>query len=71
VCKLGKHTRLPFNPSSCKSSKPFELIHSDVWDPAPFESFNVYKYFIIFIDNFFRTIWLNLLKNKNEVYFEK
>jgi GAG-pre-integrase domain len=52
VCKLGKYTRLPFNLSICKSEKPFDLIHSDVWDPTPIESFNGYKYFIIFIDNF-------------------
>jgi GAG-pre-integrase domain len=40
VCKLGKHTRLLFNLSSCKISKPFELINSDVRGPAPIESFN-------------------------------
>jgi hypothetical protein len=30
ICKLGKFTRLPFNLSSCKSKKIFDLIHSDV-----------------------------------------
>jgi GAG-pre-integrase domain len=42
IYKLGKHTRLPFDSSNYKSKKSFELIHSDVWDPAPIESFNGY-----------------------------
>jgi hypothetical protein len=33
VCKLEKYTMLPFGHSICKSSKPFELIYSDVWGP--------------------------------------
>jgi transposase InsO family protein len=31
-------------------------------------SFNGYKYFVIFIDDFSRTTWLYLLKNKSEVF---
>jgi transposase InsO family protein len=68
VCKLGKHTRLPFYSSNCKSEKPFDLIHSDVWGPAPIESFNGNKYFVLFIDDFSRTTWLYLMKNKSEVF---
>jgi GAG-pre-integrase domain len=69
TCKLGKHTRLPFSLSNYKSEKPFDLIHSDVWGPAPIESYNGFKYFIIFIDDFSKTIWIYLLKNKGGVFF--
>jgi GAG-pre-integrase domain len=62
VCKLGKHTGLPFGVSNYKSKKPFDLIYYDVWGPAQIGYFNGYKYFIIFIDNFSRTTWLYLLK---------
>jgi hypothetical protein len=68
VYKLGKHNKLPFGLSNYKSKKLFELIHSDVWSSAPIESFNGYKYFIIFIDNFLRTTWLHLLQNKSNVF---
>jgi Integrase core domain len=51
-----------------KVKKPFELIHSDVWGPAPIESFNGYRYFIIFIDDFSKTTWLYLMKNKSKVF---
>jgi GAG-pre-integrase domain len=68
VCKLGKRIKLSFSLSKCKSKKYFELIHSDVWGPALVESFNGFKYFVIFIDDFSRTTWLYLLKNKSEVF---
>jgi hypothetical protein len=68
VCKLGKCTKLSFNLSTYKSEKLFDLIHSNVWGPAPIESFNGYKYFIIFIDDFSKITWLYLMKNKSEVF---
>jgi hypothetical protein len=47
--------------------KSFNLIHSDVWGPAPIVSFIGYKYFVIFIDEFSKITRLYLLKNKSEV----
>ena len=68
VCKLAKQTRLPFSLSTSQSKVPFELIHSDVWGPAPTKSYNDYRYFVIFIDDFSRATWLYLLKSKSEVF---
>lgn len=34
-CKLAKFSALPFNLSVSSSAAPFDLIHSDVWGPAP------------------------------------
>jgi GAG-pre-integrase domain len=62
ICRLSKQTRLPFSLSNSKTSKIFELIHSDVWGPAPVESYNGFRYFVIFIDDFSRTTWIYLLK---------
>ena len=59
---------MPFKLSSCKSGKPFDLVHSDVWGPAPINSYNGYKYFVIFIDDFSKITWLYLLKDKSEVF---
>jgi len=44
ICKLTKQTRLPFSLSISKSEASFELIHSDVWGPAPTNSYNGFKY---------------------------
>ncbi|KAJ9547369.1 hypothetical protein OSB04_019912 [Centaurea solstitialis] len=37
-CKLGKHHALPFELNDYKSASAFDLIHSDVWGPAPHPS---------------------------------
>ncbi|CAL8168658.1 unnamed protein product [Prunus armeniaca] len=34
-CQLGKSHKLPFNKSICSSSFPLELIHTNIWGPAP------------------------------------
>lgn len=36
--------------------------------PAPVDSFNGYKYFVTYIDDYSRTTWLYLLKSKSEVF---
>ena len=69
ICKLAKQTRLPFSLSSSRSEASFDLVHSDVWGPTPINSYNGFKYFVIFIDDFSRAIWLYLLKSKDEVFY--
>jgi GAG-pre-integrase domain len=68
VCKFTILIKLPFCISNSKSNEIFELIHSDVWGPAPVTSYNNFRYFVIFIDDFSKTIGLYLMKNKSEVF---
>ena len=44
ACVLAKSHKHSYSPSSTHVSKPFTLIHSDVWGPAP--EFAFYKYFL-------------------------
>jgi len=66
TCHLSKSTRLPFSPSLSIANEMFELVHYNVWGPT-IESFDGYKYFITFIDDFSRVTWIYLLKFKSEV----
>jgi Integrase core domain len=68
VCNFAKQTKLPFSLSNNKTNKPFQLIHSDVWGPAPIDSYDNFKYFVTFIDDFSRATWLYLLNSKTEVF---
>jgi transposase InsO family protein len=66
-CLIGKMHRLPFTHSQFQSTQPLELVHSNVWGPAPVNSCNGYRYYLLFVDDFFRFSWLFLLKSKSEV----
>ena len=60
-CKLGKSTWLPFPLHTTHTTKPFELVHTDVWGIAPIISHEHYKYFVTFIDDFTRFTWVYFL----------
>ena len=53
-CHFGKRTKLLFNNSDSFSSAPFDLIHSDIWGPAPVPIEGGSRYFVIFVDDFSR-----------------
>ncbi|GAA0164673.1 hypothetical protein LIER_39831 [Lithospermum erythrorhizon] len=56
VCELGKQSKLPFSYSTTIVSRPFELIHSDVWQ-SPILSPSSMRYYVIFSDHLTRYIW--------------
>src|SRR5438270_2466692 len=51
-CAMSKSTRLPFPVSfDIKTSFPFQLVHSDVWQ-SPALSVSGYKYYLLFTDDY-------------------
>lgn len=50
-CELAKHHRAVFPSQPYKKSKPFTLIHSDVWGPSRVTTFSGKGWFITFIDD--------------------
>jgi histone deacetylase 1/2 len=66
ACQLGKAHQLPFYPSSHVSTAPLQLVHTDVWGPA-LPSANNSKYYVSFIDDFSRYVWIYFLKCKSDV----
>ncbi|WVY90763.1 hypothetical protein V8G54_036277 [Vigna mungo] len=68
-CAIGKQSRSKFKSFAPKRAKqPLEVVHSDVCGPFDVPSLGGNKYFLIFVDEWTRKIWLYLLKEKKEVY---
>ena len=66
-CKLAKQHVLPFPIKYEKSSASFDLVHSDIWEPAPTPTMGGSKYYVIFVDDFSRFTWIYILKNRSEL----
>ena len=67
-CQLGKSCKLPFSLRNKTSSKPLDKIHCDLWGPAPNNSTQGYKYYVIFEDDHTRYTWLYPLKKKLDFF---
>eukprot|EP00253_Pinus_taeda_P018707 PITA_18707 len=70
-CILGKQHKESFpSGKSIRAKAPLEIVHSDVCGPMQSPSIAGSQYFLTFIDDFTRKIWVYFLNNKSEV-FEK
>ena len=68
ACLSSKSHHLPYSKSSHQTTKPLEIIHSDLWGPSPVTSYNGNRYYVCFIDDFTRYTWLYPLKLKSDVF---
>ncbi|KAH9792303.1 retrovirus-related pol polyprotein from transposon RE2 [Citrus sinensis] len=66
ACQMGKTHRLHFPSTETKTTKPLELIHTDLWGPSPTPSRDGYNYYISLVDDFSRYTWIYPLKLKSE-----
>ena len=71
VCKLAKSKTLPFPTSVHRVSSCFKIIHIDVWGMSSVVSYNCYKYFVTFIDDYSHFTWIYFLHSKVFSMFKK
>lgn len=67
ICQLGKHTRSVYPSIPYHLSKPFVLIHSDIWGASTVSNISGARWFVTFIDDHSRLTWVFLMKNKSDV----
>ena len=68
-CTEGKCHRLPFEPRTSKrAEQPLELIHSDVCGKVGAKSLGGGEYFLTFVDDHTRCVWVYIMKKKDEVF---
>ncbi|KAH9677218.1 retrovirus-related pol polyprotein from transposon RE2 [Citrus sinensis] len=68
ACKLGKMHKLHFPVTETKTKNALEILHTDLWGPAPTLSIQGYKYYISFVDDYTRFTWIFPLKTKAEAF---
>ena len=68
-CIYGKQKRVSFNTGGrTPKQEKLELVHTDVWGPAPVSSIGGKSYFVTFIDDHSRKVWVYFLRQKSEVF---
>ena len=68
-CAKGKGHRLPFKGTSGKKADhPLDLVHSDVCGKIGTKSLSGGEYFVTFIDDHTRHVWVFVLKHKDEMF---
>ena len=66
-CQRAKSHQLPYPVSTSVSTKPLQLVFSDVWGPAP-TSVGRHSYYVSFVDDFSKYTWIYLLKKHSDVF---
>ncbi|KAG2399616.1 Retrovirus-related Pol polyprotein from transposon TNT 1-94 Protease [Vigna angularis] len=66
-CVTSKQHRLKFAKVTARSKHILDLIHSDVWE-SPEISMGGAKYFVSFIDDYSRRLWVYPIKKKSDVF---
>ena len=68
-CILGKQKKVSFlKTGRTPKAKKLELVHTDLWGPSPVASLGGSRYYITFIDDLSRKVWVYFLKNKSDVF---
>jgi transposase InsO family protein len=66
-CLAGKQNRVAFRKFSTRKPNVLDLVHSDVCGPLKVRSHGGALYFVTFIDDHSRKLWVYALKTKDQV----
>uniref|UniRef100_A0A803NGE1 Retrovirus-related Pol polyprotein from transposon TNT 1-94 n=1 Tax=Cannabis sativa TaxID=3483 RepID=A0A803NGE1_CANSA len=67
ACQIGKLHQFSFKATKNKTVQPFQLVLTDVWGPSFYPSSNGFRYYVSFMDDFTKFVWIFPMKNKFEV----
>ena len=67
-CIYGKQNQVRFASGATRAKGILELIHSDVFGPIHVPLLGKSVYYVSFIDDFSRNIWIYFLRKKFEVF---
>ena len=63
ACIMAKHSRKPFQKETIRRTRELlEVVYFDICGPFNVQSLSKNNYFITFVDDFSRRIWIKLLR---------
>ncbi|MCO5600009.1 hypothetical protein L7F22_054117 [Adiantum nelumboides] len=68
ACQFGKQAKASFLHDKHVNKNVLELVHSDVWGPAKTVSMGGCGFYVTFIDDHTRKVWVYFMKEKSEVF---
>ena len=68
-CVMGKQKRVNFTITPREPKKVWlEMVHTDVWEPSPVSSLGGSRFYVTFINDFSRMVWVYFLKHNSDVF---
>ncbi len=67
-CQHGKQTKTSHKIKELSTSKPLEIIHADVCGPTRYHGLQGESYFVLFVDDYTRMMWIYFIKFKSETF---
>lgn len=68
-CIMGKQKKVSFlKGGRTLKTRKLDLVHTDVWGPSPAASLGGSRYYVTFIDDHSRKVWIYFLKHKSDVF---
>ena len=67
-CQFGKQARQSFPHDKHVCKRPREVVHLDVWGPSQTASMGGCRYYVSFIDDHTRKVWVYFMRQKSEVF---
>jgi transposase InsO family protein len=67
-CQQGKQTKTRFKSKEYSTTKPLEIVHTDLVGPTTTKGLKGERYFMLLVDDYTRMIAVCFLKNKSETF---
>jgi transposase InsO family protein len=67
-CQQGKQTKTRFKSKEYSTTKPLEIVHTDLVGPTTTKGLKDERYFMLLVDDYTRMIAICFLKNKLEAF---
>ena len=65
---MGKQCKVRFKIATHNIKGKLDYVHSDIWGPVRVASKRGAQYFMSFIDDYSRKVWVYFLKNKSDTF---